>query len=344
MVAALAVAQENARQQLASSANSLVEHAVATFTDWYNTEAITSWTGSVVSTVESVLMSLAYTVDAYMAAITGEITGHWVRPTGQVDVSMLRTGITPQGAYGRVADAYRWQQAQLDRAARGLVTGETTTPPKLVSPIHAALDRASAVTDLNTQLLVRNQAQASLKAQQAQGLITGWRRVPHPELAAGGTCGLCWAASTRIYRAGELMPIHHDCHCLPMPVTAEHDIGSVINDGDFSRLYGDAGGTSAAALKRTRYQVNNHGELGPILNPGGTRARSARQAKAAENPRPRRANTREQNIRNLTQKRDGLVASVAKLDQLVAEDPTWGEFRTTVTDRIHDLDQQLQAA
>jgi hypothetical protein len=340
-VAALVAAQEAAREQLASQARNLVEQAVTNFPDWYDTDAITTWATQTASLVESVLRALAAMIDAYFASITGQILGRWVRPSGPIDVSGLRVGVTPAGVYGRVADVYRFQQAQWDQAATGLVDGSTTGVPDLVPPIHAALDRAEQVTNLSTQLVARDQARASLSAQEQQGLITGWRRVPHPELSKGGTCGLCWAASTRIYKTGELMPIHHDCHCLPMPVTAEHDIGSIINDQDLGTLYGDAGSTDAAALKRTRYRIDEHGELGPLLSPAGEPIRTARQAKAAENRPPRRPSTPGQARSNLQRKRDGLAPALARLDQMAAGDPSWEPFRQAVAERVADLDHQL---
>lgn len=339
---ALITALDVQREQLANQASGLVQQAVVGFTDWYNAQAITQWAGDTASMVDSVLRSLAYMVDAFLAEITGQLAGRHVRPSGPIDVSVLRQGITGAGALGRVADAYRFQQSLLDQAARDTAAGTLTVPPDLVPPVHAALDRAEQVTDLNTQLVVRNQSAATMQAQRQRGLITGWRRVPHPELSKTGTCGLCWAASTRIYHTGELMPIHHSCHCLPMPITAAHDIGSVINDSDFAQLYGDAGGTDAAALKRTRYQVTEHGELGPLLTKPGPQ-RTARQAKAAENPR-RQPSTPGQKRRKLQNLHDELASTTGRLDQLVAEDPTWAPFRTSVTDRIANLEQQLTQA
>jgi hypothetical protein len=339
---ALVAAQDATRERLAQQATNLVEQAVTGFVDWYDAQAITGWAQQTASLVESVLLSLAYMVDAYVAQITSSITGHYVRPSGPIGVGTLRKGVTHAGAYGRVADTYRYQQAQLDRAARGLLADPNPIVPVLQSPIEAALDRASAVANLDTQLTVRDQSAASMQAQRDQGLITGWRRILHPELSRGGSCGLCVAASTRIYHTGDLMPIHHDCHCLPMPVTTEHDPGALINDSDLGRFYADAGSTSAADLKRTRYQVDEHGELGPVLNPAGP-VRTARQAKAAENRPPRRPNTPDENRRNMQNLRNGLIPALSKLDQLTQEDPDWEPFRQTVAERVTDLEHQLAA-
>jgi hypothetical protein len=97
--------------------------------------------------------------------------------------------------------------------------------------------------------------------------ITGYRRVIHPELSRTGTCGLCIAAADRIYHVAELLPIHAHCKCTIAAVTENHDPGDDVNQADFKALYKAAGGTSAAHLKRTRYQIDDHGELGPVLIP-----------------------------------------------------------------------------
>jgi hypothetical protein len=100
--------------------------------------------------------------------------------------------------------------------------------------------------------------------------VVGFRRIIRPELSEGGTCGLCIVASDRIYRAEHLMPIHDRCKCVVAPVLAGgRDPGRSLNREDLRRLYVDAGATAAAALKRTRYQLTEHGELGPVLNPAG---------------------------------------------------------------------------
>lgn len=96
----------------------------------------------------------------------------------------------------------------------------------------------------------------------------GYRRVIHSEFSYGGTCGLCITASNQIYHYAELLPIHSNCHCTISPITKGNDPGAALNNLDLSTLYEDAGGTSAAHLKRTRYKTNKHGELGAVLVPG----------------------------------------------------------------------------
>lgn len=97
--------------------------------------------------------------------------------------------------------------------------------------------------------------------------VTGYRRVIHPELSAGGTCGMCIVAADRVYSTGSLMPIHARCKCTVAPIVGEDDPGKELNAADLKAMYDAAGGTDAASLKRTRYQIDIHGELGPVLTP-----------------------------------------------------------------------------
>lgn len=139
-----------------------------------------------------------------------------------------------------------------------------------------ALDKATAraariaVDDLD--LGVR---EAAAQHSEKAPTVIGQRRVIHPELSKGGTCGLCIAASDQIYRPGTLLPIHDGCNCGVAEVTATVDPGSGLNDLSLKDLYKAAGSTAGADLKRTRYQVTEHGELGLVLSPKKTKPRDA---------------------------------------------------------------------
>lgn len=65
----------------------------------------------------------------------------------------------------------------------------------------------------------------------------GYRRVIHPELSASGTCGLCVAAATRVYRKKTLAPMHSHCKCTTIGVSATSDVGRDINDGDVDEAW-----------------------------------------------------------------------------------------------------------
>lgn len=110
--------------------------------------------------------------------------------------------------------------------------------------------------------------------------VIGMRRVIHPELSRGGVCGLCVAASDRLYSKRILMPIHARCVCEPVIVTRSHDPGLQLNEADWAAIYGPETVTEAAGLKSTRWAVDYHGEYGPVL-------RRADDAFEAPDPRAR---------------------------------------------------------
>lgn len=95
--------------------------------------------------------------------------------------------------------------------------------------------------------------------------VIAMRRVIHPELSRGGACGLCVAASDRLYSKRMLMPIHARCVCEPVIVTRQADPGLKLNVADFAAIYGPDSVTDPAGLKRTRFAIDFHGEYGPVL-------------------------------------------------------------------------------
>lgn len=133
--------------------------------------------------------------------------------------------------------------------------------------LRRAVERAIQLAETDIMLAAR---QAQQKAMAELGL-RGYRRVLRPELSESGPCGLCVVAADRVYRTGELMPIHGRCKCLTVPVGGELDPGWRLNRDDLDRLYKTAGSTSAKDLKRLRVSVNEHGELGPVLTVAGQR-------------------------------------------------------------------------
>lgn len=135
--------------------------------------------------------------------------------------------------------------------------------------LQVATERLGVIVDDNMMLSQRlaESEVINLVADQTGSRIVGIRRVIHPELSRSGVCGLCAAASDRLYTVRELLPIHKRCKCTTAPVTEDFDPADALNAIDLSKLYNDAGGTSRAHLKRTRYQIDQHGELGPTLVP-----------------------------------------------------------------------------
>lgn len=341
-ILALVKAQGAVRGRLTVQAVSVASRSAKSFSGWYDTAEITAWTATLARQVESIQRVAAQSTDAYLARVLSILTGGRVRAIGRVDVTGLRPGVTHAGAYGRAADVYRWQQSRIDTAARALLgDADGIAPPLLGDPIEAAINRVIAVADMDVQLAARAQSQKVIDTAADKGLVTGYRRVIHPELSRGGTCGLCVAASDRMYHAKELLPIHGRCHCTTLPVTEASDPGSILNEGDLARLYKDAGSTAGADLKGTRYQIDDHGELGPVLNPHGAKVRGPRQVERDTNA-PRPAKTPEQKLAQVQQIRDSLVPAEAKLKELATQDSQeWDTFLRQIEARVSDLDHQL---
>lgn len=132
----------------------------------------------------------------------------------------------------------------------------------------AAEDRILRLVDGNVQVTRRLVEQAALRAPSKSGPTPiGYRRVIHPELSKGGVCGMCVIAADRIYKVEDLKAIHDRCKCTVSAVYAGYDPGHQLNGRDLTNLYYTAGGNTRDALKRTRYTVKQHHELGPILVP-----------------------------------------------------------------------------
>lgn len=136
----------------------------------------------------------------------------------------------------------------------------------------AAEQRIDELTETNVMLAQRLAEQQTLVKANTVDLdeeIIGYRRVIHPELSRGGTCGLCVAVSDRVYSLHELKPIHFRCNCTTLPITKTRDPGFRITREDLDMLYGHAGTTSGRTkgknLKHTRYVIEDHAELGPVL-------------------------------------------------------------------------------
>lgn len=193
---------------------------------------------------------------------------------GNVSVDDMST----EGIFNRPARTYRYQRAQG-------VTHEQAA--------HAADVRLDGLVDGNVMLAQRlaEFEVVNLAAEQSNSKIVGTRRVIHPELSRSGVCGLCAAASDRLYTVRELLPIHDHCKCTTAPVHEDFDPADYVNAIDLAQLYKDSGGTSREYLKRTRYKEDEHGELAVVLKP--ERAYKPRGKKTRDD-KPRDDKSREQ--------------------------------------------------
>lgn len=240
----LVAAQATARDRLTRMAMRAAA-AQARNLNFYDTTAITSATEEIVAHVEAAQRQAASLTDAYLARIVSQLRDRSTKPVGPVDVAVLRAGVTHAAAYGRLADQGRFlvSQGKPEPEARAQVT-----------------QRATVMAETDVDLAMRAQTARFTEVHHLR-----YRRVIHPELSTSGTCGLCVAASDRIYHKGQLMPIHDRCKCTVLPIVGAKDPGHSLNQADLSRLYAAAGGTGADKLKRVRVKERHHGELGPLL-------------------------------------------------------------------------------
>lgn len=121
--------------------------------------------------------------------------------------------------------------------------------------LKAMVNRVEALSNDDISMAKRKTTQ---KVMAKTGKIKGYRRVIHPELSETGVCGLCFAASDRIYRTGTLLPIHNRCKCEVLPIIGKHDPGLDINLSD---AYDLAGSAEAADLLKVNFKITQNGEL-----------------------------------------------------------------------------------
>jgi hypothetical protein len=196
-------------------------------------------------------------VEDGVADLDYETTTVEYQPDVPEDVKPARVRVTVQDSrteevLTRPARVYRYGRSQGQSAADANA---------------AAKSRVRVIVQDNLMLSQRiAEAESLAQAVDLDNRVIGYRRIIHPELSRGGVCGMCIVAADRLYKVAELKPIHHNCKCTVAAVTKDFDPQS-INDTDLGRFYKDAKGNTLRDLKRTRYQVDAHGELGAVLVP-----------------------------------------------------------------------------
>jgi hypothetical protein len=115
-------------------------------------------------------------------------------------------------------------------------------------------------------------------------------------------------------------------------MTAKFDPQS-INDVDFGKIYSDAGSTAAEDLRATRYKIDQHGEIGPVIRPEGEPIRTKRQAVAAKSEQAR-ADT-------LTRKREKMVSELESFRKRRDEfpGPEWDAVEEALAGRVAELQE-----
>lgn len=238
-----------------------VTRELSSFQGWYKPDAVNRMSERVGRHAEIASRQAAATTDAYHTQVLGELFGgQQPNSRGVIDLDRsLRNGVdTWAEVYKRPAETYRYLESigwPEDEALAG------------------AIERADAQARTDVALARRNQSQDSLQA--AGSRIIGYRRIIRPEASVSGSCGLCIVASQNKYYVEDLLPIHDRCKCEVMAITADHDPGVLLNDGDLGELYEAAGVTGSWDLKELRVKFEEHGELGPVIVDARHRTKNA---------------------------------------------------------------------
>lgn len=260
-VLALVDGAANARDKIESRVAQIVASMWSGFDGWYRDELVSEISAEVAAMVARGQVGVAQLTDAYLAQVATLIRERPVGPVG-VAPSMTgsrRSGVTLTEVYARVAAEYLWQ------VSRDVV------------PIRAkelAVERAQAMVGTDLGLAFRDQTSQFMK----QTGAAGYRRVIRPERSRSGTCGLCVAASNRMYKRNDLMPLHARCKCTVVEVGARVDEGRIINDAEYAAIAAESDSLRARDLVKVR--VRDHGELGPVLTNAAHDFRGPRQVAA----------------------------------------------------------------
>ena len=238
--------------------------------DVYDGPAVEDFASTAASTSLAAQVRARQLQEAYLRAVLLALDVR-LDPTPLVpaEVEPARLDVDPLEVFTRPAITKRYERSR-DEVSDGEAEAR-------------AQRRLELLVDTDITLAGRDTAREVLRAAadppaESAARVIGYRRVLRPELSKGGSCGLCIAASDRLYFVEDLLPIHDRDNCVPMPVTEDNDPGMRINGEDLQRLYADAGSTAGEQLKRTRYRVEQHGELGPVLVRAGDRFTGAEQA------------------------------------------------------------------
>lgn len=236
-----------ARARVSDRVQALVRQLWRGFDGHYSDAAVMRFTGQVARIVRAGQGQTAGLTRAYLLRALGELGAKPRRPRDLALPAGLRTGVSVEEEFERIVRGFRFERSRGVTVHDAREHGQT---------------RALLVADTDLSLAMREASRQTLADVPE---VLGYRRVIHPELSKGGTCGLCVVASDRLYSVAELLPLHDRCNCTTLPIVGDSDPGHRLNTADLKAIYAAAGSTGAADLKRTRYAIRQHGELGPVL-------------------------------------------------------------------------------
>ncbi len=261
-VFALVDRHASVRERIARSVQALIIRLWRQFNGHYSDRAVALFAAEAAQVVRAGQVQTATLTQSYLLLVLAEMGAGPRQPSDLRLAEDLRSGVTADEEWERVVRGFRYLRSNGVSLDEALERSET---------------RAAVLAGYDLSLAMR---EASRQTLQEAPAVSGWRRIIHPELSKSGTCGLCVVAADRVYRVEELLPLHGRCKCTVLPIVGADDPGSKLNAADLKGLYAAAGSTAAEDLKRTRYKVQQHGELGPVLARAGDHWRGAAEVEA----------------------------------------------------------------
>jgi hypothetical protein len=219
------------------------------------------------TTAQAVMLEQASaTLLELLLTLARAFTGWYSRPQIADMTSQAVTFV--EAAQLQVAAATDAYLAQVGSATAGRPLG--ADEPTVLAHVE---NRARSLAGTDLQLAQREQEHRFMVVRR----VDGWRRVIHPERVSsrskdgtvGELCGLCAAASDRIYKRDELRALHAGCRCTVAVIINGQDPGLSLNRADLDEVYRLAGDTAAAKLKRVKFAIRDNSELGPLLRAAG---------------------------------------------------------------------------
>lgn len=216
---------------------------------WHR-EDVAGFLADALPLVAAAQRTLADLVAVKVAENAEEALSRFVRPPLLPDsaVTDLRRGVTPDDVYTRPFIEV-WSALK-----DGLPLDEATSKGRL---------RLKGIAEFDMQQAHAEATAKAQKALEAKDRPKWWERT----LTGTENCGLCMAASTRVYRVGELDPIHPGCDCGVQEHWDKPPTG-VLHPGRLADAYQslyDETGTDSTRADLLRDVITTHGELGQIL-------------------------------------------------------------------------------
>lgn len=302
-LAALTDGHANLLEQLISGLLGQLATAWSGFDRWHDENLVAGQAARSAQLVTAALPAVRQQSRAYHSAVLREL-GTKPGKLPRITSDYPRANITAFEVYQRPATAYAYA------GSRNLTAYEAAVDARKRLAVLAESDLRSAN---------RDEAQ---RVYASTPTVVGYRRIIHPELSSGGTCGLCVVASQRMYHTSQLLPLHFpSCHCESMAVVKGEDPGMQLNEDDLATVYAAAGGTAADQLRETRIQFTEHGELGPVLVRDGDHFTTAKDLDLARWKKPTAESIRASRVAELQQVQSAYTAARAAADAFDVDVP-----------------------